>query len=427
MRPGMLLHLAVQNLQSDRKGAAVNAAAACVGVAALVFFVALGLGVNDAARRIFPREARLIEVVPASVSLGPILGGGQLDDAAVARLAALPGVTGAHRKLNLRVPIAANRQPEGMRYNWPQGFVVQIPVVGVEAEFLGGDVPAARFVDRGRDEPMPAVISSRLLEVYNKTISSSWGLRKLPTGLALVGVQLPVQVGYSIVPLKTESEVYEARLELVGVSDRIPVYQLALPLAVVQRLHREYGKEDPGYSGVSLVAAEPEDVPRVAAAVRRMGFSVDEGDRAASERIGTAIQVTTGALALVALLMCALAALAIAQSLSAGIRARAREIAILQAVGATLGDVRALVLAEAGLVGAAGGVVGVALARLAAWGADRTAARLLPDFPFRPETFFHFPAWVLLFGIAVGLGAALLGALAPARAAGRIEPARAIG
>jgi len=300
-------------------------------------------------------------------------------------------------------------------------------VVGVEAEFLGGDVPAARFVDRGRDEPMPAVISSRLLEVYNKTISSSWGLRKLPTGLALVGVQLPVQVGYSIVPLKTESEVYEARLELVGVSDRIPVYQLALPLAVVQRLHREYGKEDPGYSGVSLVAAEPEDVPRVAAAVRRMGFSVDEGDRAASERIGTAIQVTTGALALVALLMCALAALAIAQSLSAGIRARAREIAILQAVGATLGDVRALVLAEAGLVGAAGGVVGVALARLAAWGADRTAARLLPDFPFRPETFFHFPAWVLLFGIAVGLGAALLGALAPARAAGRIEPARAIG
>jgi ABC-type antimicrobial peptide transport system permease subunit len=122
--------------------------------------------------------------------------------------------------------------------------------------------------------------------------------------------------------------------------------------------------------------------------------------------------------------MTALAALAIAQSLSASVRGRTREIAILQALGATAGDVRALVLAEAGLLGLGGGVVGTALARLAARGADAAALRWLPDFPFRPETFFAFPPWLYLLGAGVSALAAVLGAIGPAAAAARVDPAR---
>jgi hypothetical protein len=421
-----LLHLARQNLRADRTGAILNGAAACVGVAALAFFVALGLGVGAAARRIFGGEARLVEVVPPSVSLGSMLGGGQLDDAAVARLAALPGVTGAYRKLNLRVPIAASRGPAGLTLNWPPGFTAQLPALGVEPGLLAADVPADQFADRGPGAPIPVVLSNRLVEIYNKTIAPSWNLRRLPPGLSLVGLELPVQVGFSIVPLKTEDRVYEARLRLAGLSDRVPVYQLAVPLETARRLHREYGKVDAGYSAVSLVATGPDEVPRIAAAVRQMGFAIDEGDRAVAERIGIAINVTSGALALLALVMCALAALAIAQSLSASVRARTREIAILQAVGATRADVRRLVLAEAGLIGLAGGAAGVALARIGALLADHGAASLLPDLPFRPESFFAFPPWVYALGLGVGVLAALAGAFAPARAASRIEPARAI-
>jgi ABC-type antimicrobial peptide transport system permease subunit len=165
-------------------------------------------------------------------------------------------------------------------------------------------------------------------------------------------------------------------------------------------------------------------VPSIAAAVRRMGFAVDDAERGVAERVGTVVAVTTGALAGLALLMCALAALAIAQSLFASVRGRARDIAILEAIGATAGDVRALFIAEAGLTGLAGGAVGVALARLAAAGADALAARLLPDFPFKPETLFAFPAWTLALGVAVAVLASVIGALAPAAAAARIDPAR---
>jgi ABC-type antimicrobial peptide transport system permease subunit len=59
-------------------------------------------------------------------------------------------------------------------------------------------------------------------------------------------------------------------------------------------------------------------------------------------------------------------------------------------------------------------------------GLDRLALRLLPDFPFRPETFFLFPAWLWATGTGVAALAAVLGALAPAAVASRLDPARAI-
>ncbi len=427
MRVRGLLWVARANVRADLRGAVVNAAAATIGAAALVFFLALGRGVGDAARRMFPADARLVDVVPAAVSLGAVLGGGQLDDAAVARLRSVPGVADTWPRLSLRVPVAAARPPEGIRYNWPPGMTLQIPVVGVAPGLVGPDLaPGARFEDPPGGGTIPVVLSRRLLEIYDKTIAPAWNVRRLPPGLSLVGIELPVRIGFSIVPQKTEDRVYDARLRLAGLSDRVPIYMLAMPLETVERLHREYGKGAGGYTQVTLLARRPDDVPGIAAAVRRMGFAVDEGERAAAERAGTVVRVTTGALAFLAVVMCALAALAIAQSLSASVRARAREIAILEALGATAGDVRLVVLAEAALLGVTGGIAGAILGRLAALGADAAAARLLPDFPFRPETFFAWPAWLPLLGVAVPAAAAVIGALAPAATAARVDPARTI-
>ncbi len=407
----------------------MNAAAACLGAAALVFFLALGLGVSRATQRMFPADARLVEVVPGTVSLGGVLGGGKLDADATARLAALPGVAGVFPRVALRVPVAAPGPPKGLDYNWPPGMTVQIPVVGVAPELVAADVrPGLSFADPapGSGRPIPVLLSRRLLEIYDKTIAPAWGVRRLPPGLSIVGLQLPVKIGFSIVPQKTEDRVYEARLELVGLSDRVPIYMMAVPLETVQRLHAEYGKADQGYTQVSVLARRPEDVPAVTAAVRRMGLSVDEGERATAERVGTVVLVTTGALVFLAVAMCALAALAIAQSLSASVRGRTREIAVLQALGASPGDVRVVVLAEGAIVGLVGGVLGSALAAALAVLANRAALSLVPDFPFRPETFFAFPGWLAALGVVVPALAAVLGALAPAATAARVDPARTL-
>src|SRR2546429_9500086 len=80
------------------------------------------------------------------------------------------------------------------------------------------------------------------------------------------------------------------------------------------------------------------------------------------------------------------------QAFYASVRERTREIGILRAVGATRGDVAAVVLAEAAATGLAGGVVGVLLARIAAALLDRLPPTGLPDLPFKPPTVFSFHA-----------------------------------
>ncbi|MFO0585719.1 MAG: FtsX-like permease family protein [Anaeromyxobacter sp.] len=420
------LWIALTGLRADRRGTLVNALAACVGAAALVLFLALGLGVGRAAARMFPADARLVEVVPPAVSLGGLLGGGKLDAATVDRLRALPGVEAAHPRLPLRVPLAIPRPPRGLDAQWPPGMTLQVPAVGVDPALVAGDLHGEPFDDPAPGQPVPVVLSRRLLEIYDKTIAPAWGVPRLPAGLVPVGIEVPLEVGLSIVPGRTEPRVDEVRARLAGLSDRVPIYVMALPLSTVERLHREYGKEDQGYGQVTLVAREASAVPGIAAAIRRMGFSVDESERQAAERVGTIVAVSTGALVALAVLMCALAALAIAQSLSASVRGRVKEIAVLQAVGASPADVRGVVLVQGALLGLAGGVAGALLARLVALGADRAAARLLPDFPLRPETFFAFPAWLLALGVALPAIAAVLGALGPAAAAARVDPARTL-
>jgi putative ABC transport system permease protein len=306
-------------------------------------------------------------------------------------------------------------------------MTLQIPsIVGVPEALLAGDVAPGALADPAPGDAIPVVISRRLVEVYNGKIAPAMNVRRLPPGLSLVGLELPVRVGFSIVPQKTEDRVVDARLKLVGLSDRVPLESVAFPLETVRRLHRDYGKRDDGYTEVTLYARRPDDVPVITAAIRRMGFAVDEDARAAAERVGTVVAVTTGALVFLAGVMCALAALAIAQSLSASVRARVREIAVLEALGAAPGDVRAIVLLEGALVGLGGGVVGVLLGRALAFLADRGAARLLPEFPFRPETYFLFPPWVLALGLLVPALAAVVGALAPAATAAHVDPARTL-
>jgi putative ABC transport system permease protein len=106
---------------------------------------------------------------------------------------------------------------------------------------------------------------------------------------------------------------------------------------------------------------------------------------------------------------------------------RRGEHALLRVLGLTRRRLARLVLAEAALLGAAGGAVGVALGyaiaalALRAWGADLGAGAFRGVFP---EIGFSWPAAGLF--LLSGIGIALAGALLPALDAARAAPARAL-
>jgi ABC-type lipoprotein release transport system permease subunit len=409
-------------LRRNRRAAVSAAFGVAVGIASLVFFVALGLGVGRVVReRIFPVDARLVEVVPSPLALGML--GGKLDQPAVDRLAALPGVVRAYRKMNVRVPAVTIYDGDFFGRRLRMG--VELLAVGVDPDFVRADVKLGEFVDPGPGQPVPAVASSRLLEIYNKSFAPARSLPQL-TGAMLLGFRFPIEWNRSFVTAVSGGPGGAGQAQVVGVSDRGLLAGVTVPLDVAMRLNREAGVDAETFTGVALETRSPGDVPAVVEAVKTMGLKVDDQERRLAENAGAAVSITTAALALLSGLICLLAAFNIAHALSASVRARERDLAVMRAVGASRADLFRLILAEALVLGALGGVTGALVAALGARAVDMLAARVLPEFPFKPETFFELPVWLVASGLGLGLIAAVAGAWLPARRAASVDPARAL-
>jgi putative ABC transport system permease protein len=121
-----------------------------------------------------------------------------------------------------------------------------------------------------------------------------------------------------------------------------------------------------------------------------------------------------------ALLAVVIAGLGIVNTLGVSVLERAREIAILRSHGMTTGQVQAMVVAEASIMGAIGGIAAVVTGVLMSWAVvGGTASR---DF----GAGLAIP-WLLLISVVLlGTGVAALAGLYPARLAARIPIVRTI-
>lgn len=421
MRIGSAARLVQLQLVRDRRSWVSSTFGVTVGVTALCFFVALGLGITAVVReRIFPVDARLVEVVPSPLSVGLL--GGTLDEATVGRLGALPGVGSVHRKMTVRVPAVTFY--EGDFFGRPLRMGAEVLAVGVDPSLVRADVTMGDFADPGAEKPIPAVLASRLVELYNKGFAPA---RKLPhlSATMVTGFQFPIEWNRSYVTAASGRSTPGAA-QVVGVSDRGLLAGITIPLEAARRINQAGGVDATNYSAAVLELASPEAVPATVAAVKEMGLGIEDSDRRMAEQVGAAVALTTTALGLLSVLICVLASFNIAHALSASVRARERELALMRAVGARRVDVFLLVVLEASVIGVLGGAFGVVGAASLGHLVDRWAPELLPPFPFQPDSFFLWPTWLLGLGFAVATLAALGGAVLPALRASRLDPARVL-
>lgn len=420
-----LIRLVRLGLSRDRRGALFSAFGVAIGIGSLVFFVGLGLGVGKVIReKVFPVDARLVDVVPSSVSLGSFLGGGKLDQATVERLAALPQVANVYRKMNVRVP--AITRYDGSFFGSRLRMGLEMLVVGVDRGLVADDVEKKPFEDPGPGGGLvPAIASNRLLEIYNKTFAPARNLPQLSPSL-LVGFRFPVEFNRSYVAQTAPGPVTSAQFQIAGLSDRALLAGLTVPLETAIRINRASGVDAETFTALTIETKDPSQVPEIVAEVKRMGLEIDDQERRLAENAGAAVTITTSAMALLSALICVLAAVNIAHALSASVRARAKEIGVMRAVGASRGDVRSIVLAEAALLGLVGGIAGTVFAVLVATLGNRALLNQLGEFPFKPDTFFSFPPWLWVGGVLLGVLAAIAGAYFPSRHAAAMDPARTL-
>jgi putative ABC transport system permease protein len=425
MKPAQLLRLVRGNLRRNLRTFLTSAFGVSLGIGCLVFFLALGGGLSAAASAMFPAATRELEVVLPQVELGGLLGEARkLDDAAVAGLAAIPGVETAWPKMAFKFP--AVTRYNGMFFGRELHMGLELVGVGLPSEAVGENLRLP-FTDPGDDfkKPIPVVVNPRLLEIYNKVFAPQRNLPHL-TEAMLAGFTFPIELGRSWVAARNLPNITESSLQIAGFSEHATIAGVTLPLAAVRRLNKYFGLDDQGYASVILRARSSAEVTKVAARVKELGLELDESERSRALQIGASVHVATLALTLLAALITLLAAVNIGQAFHAAVRERRRELAVLRAVGATQADVQRLVLAEAAVTGLCGGLTGVLGSITLGLVLDHLARTSLPDFPFKPHSFFAFSAWMPLAGLAVALLATLIGAWLPARDAASADPARAL-
>lgn len=507
-----ILHLALRNLREAKLRALLTTMGVIVGVAMVVTMVSFGLGLqrNTVERfksldlfneiQVLGRDLNTLLEAQLNKSDSPAETGNDkepkagkeneaeksssraLNDAALAEIAALPGVAyvepslrfGAYLRANervrrelvggVRIPneasrfqnfaagamIAVNAVDEAVvdeSFITNHGFKQPSDAVGQQIEFLAPEGSAA---ERGIT---PSGETNGERESRNEADAA-----RNDEPLTFFG--LPLEEGGDETNTRA-GELVARRFRIVGVlknevekgSGRgnrrfrgmLPAANVYIPLKdasewkqkhrgmmeqIALQLARQSGIIDPdeteGYQAATVRVDDPAAMKGVVDRLKELGFNVF-GLFTELDEIRTFFLIVNTALGLLGGISLLVASFGIANTMIMSILERTREIGIMKAIGAEDREIKLIFFVEAAVIGLAGGILG----SLAAWGIDTLANRLVYEFFLKPRgesfiNFFSIPPYLWLGAILFAMVVGIVAALYPAARAARIDPVKAL-
>jgi putative ABC transport system permease protein len=445
--------LAFRNLRESVFRNSLTTIGISVGVASLVAMLSLGIGLQQLASRRLQKSGLFDTVVATSrrdlrnfreqredrpnPAESP-----SLDEPARIKIAQIPGVVEAYPDIRFVTDVRFDDKPH-------LTMVAGIPFSarnnndafeGVQGSFFSSDAASEVILQKS--------FAEELLGITPKPGTDNINLSDLAK--PLLGKELTMRYAErasappSPSPGPSNRDAYsvvsrQRALKIVGLTDLDPDSlrgtaraRVFLPLKLAQDLHimpsnlRDTSASDsPSYSSLSVRVQNPNQVPAVEDAIKKMGFSafsiVD-----ATRSMRQFFAVLDGFLAIFGSLALAVASIGIVNTLVMAILERRREIGIMKAIGASDADVRGLFFAEAGAMGLVGGAVGVtlgwAIGRLINFGMNVYLER--QHFP--SAQIWSVPLWLVLSAIAFSIVVSLLSGLYPASRAARLDPVQAL-
>lgn len=412
MRPERLLRLALGEVGSPLWKSWTLALGIALGVGSLVLLLGLAQGVGDALReRVVGSLPDRIRVEPASFRMGPVNLKAGLDDEAVSRLRALPGVEAVFRQA--RYPKPAQLQANyGGQEIWSD-----VVLEGVDPGLVEDHVARGYAFAVEPDGDAAAVLPQVMMDVLAAGISIHTNLPQLSPDL-LLGRHFTLTLGRSSFSAPT-GPLSQHRCAIVGISDQVGVGGPSIPLEVLQA----WSAEPLTYHAVTLKLDDPARVSEVAAGVRGLGFQTPGLEVA--KQVSQAVGWVQAALALFGGAVLLVAGVGIFTGLSLQVREEEPTIGLYRAVGASRRDILALYLARAGLLGLCGALVGLALGVfVGAWISEGLKA--LAGAGAADLRLFHPTLLSTLGASTFGVLTALTAGLLPAGRAAGLAPAEAL-
>ena len=455
MRKRDLFALCFQNLFRRKSRTMLTVLGVVIGCCAIIIMVSIGIGSREAQDKMLSEMGDLTVINVYYYNYGSQDTTGALTDTALDSFRAIPGVEVVTPKYNpYEIPFTIHAGA-GNRYQLSWANIFGMADGAPEAlgyELLEGDFPT-------EDDVFPVLVGEKLAYDFMDT--------KRPDGYNMIywwetatwdeetgtytnlpepyfdpyGAQLEIQldVGEGKKPIKQ-------KLEVVGVmkedysrgwetSEGI-VMRLDDLLLLRDQYRRATGyksdKEDT-YEDVTVKVKSIDLVSEVEDSIQEAGFNTSsmESIREPMEEEARQQQAILGGLGAISLLV---AAIGITNTMIMSISERTREIGIMKALGCRVRDLRTQFLAEAGVIGISGGVLGVIISfiisivmNLVSSGIHidslRTAWTILTEKGSRMSV---IPVWLAAFGLVFSTLIGLVSGYYPARKAVKISALEAI-
>ncbi|MDY0001838.1 MAG: FtsX-like permease family protein, partial [Polyangia bacterium] len=286
---------------------------------------------------------------------------------------------------------------------------------------------------------VPALISRYIIEMYNGNIAPGRNWPKINDFIAsqFFGLTITALIGDSVMGA-SRKDILVRKVQLVGISRAAIGLGVTVPLGYVKRWNEALAIRDDAskeilpserhkfetYSSIVVWLRSKNDVSSFVHFSRNT-LNLEQSDSSA-EMVGQFIDFVGLLLSIVSLVILIISALNISHTYYMIISERRREIGVMRAVGANRWDIRFLFIGEAGILGLAGGSIGLGLGRFLAYIVDLISKNFVAEFMFKPKTYFDFAWWVWVGAIAFGMLFCLLGTVFPANRAAKMEPAHAL-
>jgi hypothetical protein len=353
---------------------------------------------------------------------GGLLGGAALDMARLDDLAQLPHVAHVYPKREVALPLGAQGGSQLFgRALYTDLFVTALPEAAVQDANCRGFIDAAPNVERLADDAViPLVIAPGLIALYNASVAPSLNTPTLQAE-HLIGFSFDLVVGRSMMLGERGARIKGTqRATIVGVSPLAAPLGGTIPWRYAQLLWAKYAPEGKvsapvALSSIIVQAQGPQDIVSVTDSILAAGLQVD----AQAQQVRHVLWGAMWLLATSGLLVLALAASQTAVNLSAYVREKRQQWALLQAIGLTRRGLVGLIVAQASALGALGAGLGLVLAYGASLSADAMLHRVWPNGVISPSTLFLFPPKLVCGCVVAAVVASVGGALGPAISAAR--------
>lgn len=232
-------------------------------------------------------------------------------------------------------------------------------------------------------------------------------------------------------------KVSNGEVQIVGVidggSDSMGSLTLYMPRETIAGL---FGDENPSFPSVTALAAEGTDMDElcktIESKVRAMkGIEEEEYDSVSATSMKSAIDALNSFMGAFSLIMGAVASISllvggigIMNMMLTNVTERIREIGIRRALGASRRDITAQFLAESSALCVTGGLLGVLIGYLLAWGLAMFAAGsgVLSELGASGQITPSFSIATVLLAFAVSVGIGVIFGFYPARRAAKLNP-----